>query len=372
MDIIERINKKLLERKEKGNFRSLMIGQGLVDFFSNDYLGLARDPELHRVINDDYHKESTIGNGATGSRLLSGNSRFCEDLEKELASIFSGQSALLFNSGYMACQAVLSTVPARGDTIIYDEYIHACAKDGARLSQAKYFSFRHNDLADLENKIKKASGICFIMVESIYSMDGDVALLEEIIKLCRLYGALLIVDEAHSTGVYGEGGSGMVCEANLQEEVFLRIYTFGKAMGVHGACIVGANEIRDYLINFARTFIFTTALPLHSLVSIKAAFNFIAKHPEVRRRLFKNIEHYQDILNPHGIATSGGSIQTIKISGNQEVKLLATNLQNAGFDVRPILSPTVKVGEERLRICLHNFNLTSQIDRLTELLIKYK
>ncbi len=371
MNIFSEINKKLEARRVEGNLRGLSFNNGLVDFYSNDYLGLARNAELKEIISHNYEAFSSVSNGATGSRLLSGNSLFYEELEQQLAHIFSGEAALIFNSGYMACQAVVATLASRGDTIIYDEYIHACVKDGARLSQAKFFSFRHNDLNDLENKIKKAVGLCYVVIETVYSMDGDIAPLQEIVTLCKRHNALLIVDEAHSTGIYGEKGSGLLCASGLHNEVFIRIYTFGKAMGVHGACVVSTQVVKEYLINFARAFIFTTALPLHSLVSIQAAFEFIHSHADLASDLFKNIELFASQLKTLGLSSTETSIQTVKIPGNKKVKQLAKALQQDGIDVRPIVSPTVKVGQERLRICLHNFNQPAEIEQLIQCIKNY-
>src|SRR5436190_14573886 len=172
---MESLRKRLQERKEQSNLRSLMLGKDLVDFFSNDYLGLARNKELSEIIHYEYSSQQGNLNGSTGSRLLSGNNEYFVELEKFLAQLFKAESALLFNSGYNANLSILSALPQKNDTIIYDELIHASLKDGARLSFAKRFSFSHNDLTDLEAKIKKGSGQIFVVIESVYSMDGDFA-----------------------------------------------------------------------------------------------------------------------------------------------------------------------------------------------------
>src|SRR5258708_29865889 len=248
------LQRLLNSKKETDSFRQLKIVHGLIDFSSNDYLGLAKSRELFEIIQREIERIATPYNGATGSRLLSGNSELAERLEAKLAAIFHAQRTLLFNSGYTANLAVLSSLPQRGDTIIYDELAHACIKDGARLSLASRFSFKHNDLNDLEEKIKRSKGNIFIAVESIYSMDGDECPLEELTTLAEKYNAILILDEAHSTGSYGENGSGLAVQKKLEGKIAVRVYTFGKAIGVHGACVAGGGTFVNYLLQFTRPF----------------------------------------------------------------------------------------------------------------------
>jgi 8-amino-7-oxononanoate synthase len=369
--IEQRLALKLQERENAGNLRKLSLPTHLADFCSNDYLGLAANTALHEQIQQAYSSLQQVQNGATGSRLISGNSVYALELESKLAGIFQAEAALLFNSGYAANTAILSAVPQKNDTILYDEYIHASLKEGARLSFANRFSFRHNDCADLEKKLKKATGEIFIVAESVYSMDGDFAPLADLLDLCRTYKANLIWDEAHSTGMWGENGSGIACKKNLHPEIFARIYTFGKAMGVHGACIAGSRNLIDYLINFARPFIYTTALPLHSLVSVTEAFQYIHLHPELHSTIHRKIQHFTTELHKYpdlrqAWIESHSPIQVAKIGGNQTTRQVATQLQQAGFDVRAILSPTVKEGEECLRICLHVYNDDASITKLVK------
>jgi 8-amino-7-oxononanoate synthase len=363
---MDSLKKRLQERKEKRNLRSLVLNKDLVDFFSNDYLGLARSKELSENINLQYLHQYGNLNGSTGSRLLSGNNEYFIDLEKFLAQLFKAESALVFNSGYNANLSILSSIPQKNDTIIYDELIHASLKDGARLSFAKRFSFSHNDLADLESKIQKGTGQIFVVIESVYSMDGDFAPLKEIIEICEKYNAALIVDEAHSTGVWGDKGNGLLCKLGLEDRVFARIHTFGKAMGVHGACICGSKELIDFLVNFARPFIYTTALPLHALISIRQSFEYLAKNISLQESLRKNISLFKATLKNQNesLIKSESPIQVIKIGGNEQTKKIAESIREKGFDVRPILSPTVKEGEERLRVCLHTYNTEKEIQDL--------
>jgi len=361
------LEKKLRERESKQLLRQLTTVNGLIDFTSNDYLGLAASTELFQLIDHSVKSQGVRKNGSGGSRLLSGNSELAENVESRLADIFQAESALLFNSGYTANLAVLSSIPRRDDTIIYDELAHSCIKDGARLSLAKRLSFKHNDLNDLENKMRKASGKLFIVVESIYSMDGDCCPLKELVPLTEKYNATIILDEAHSTGVMGQNGNGLSVSARLHERIGVRIYTFGKAMGVHGACVAGSKILRQYLINFARPFVYTTALPPHSVTAIDCAFNYLRQNISLQRSLVDLTHTFLNEVSPLTNRTqSVSSIQTIIITGNGNTIAAAKNLQDLGFDVRPILSPTVPEGSERLRICLHTFNTTAQVKDLAK------
>jgi 8-amino-7-oxononanoate synthase len=366
---MDKLRKKLSERELNGNLRKLTCNNNLIDFFSNDYLGLAKSKDLSENIYKEYKSLHGNLNGATGSRLLSGNSSYFISLEEKLSIILKSEKSLVFNSGYNANVALLSSVPQKEDTILYDELIHASLKEGARLSFAKRYSFRHNDIADLELKIKKGIGDVYVVVESIYSMDGDSSPLTEIINLCEKHDAHLILDEAHSTGILGEGGNGLACKLGVENRIFARVHTFGKAMGVHGACICGSNDLINYLVNFARPFIYTTALPLHSLVSISQAFDFVRSNAKLQEEIVNKIKFFKSefvkkSLSKEKIIESNSPIQVLKVPGNKEAKFLSDKLTADGFDVRAILSPTVKEGEERLRICLHIFNSEEEIKKL--------
>lgn len=362
---------ELLDKKRDDNaLRQLKTVDGHIDFNSNDYLGLANSKELFEIIHQAFAKIKPPYNGATGSRLLSGNSELAENLELKLAKIFRAPKTLLFNSGYTANLAVLSSLPQRGDTIIYDELAHACIKDGARLSLASRFSFRHNDLNDLEEKIKRAKGNVFVAVESIYSMDGDACPLAELTTLTDKYNAALVLDEAHSTGSYGPNGAGIAVEQKLEGKVAVRVYTFGKAMGVHGACVAGDETLINYLINFARPFIYTTAMSPHSLISIQSAFDFLQQHIDRQKILESKVKLFLSGVEESALnrISSHSAIQNIIVPGNSEVKKMAQALQENKFDCRAILSPTVKEGTERIRICLHTFNSDDEINALTSAL----
>jgi 8-amino-7-oxononanoate synthase len=360
---LQHIQQKLDKRKQENAFRELKQ-QGvstpcLIDFCSNDYLGFAKEVAIHQT---NHQLESY---GATGSRLISGNHSITEETERYLANFYHSEAALIFNSGYNANVGLFQCLPQRSDTIIYDEYIHASIRDGIKLSNAKNYAFEHNNITALEEKLSLATGLVYVVVESIYSMDGDAAPLIEIAKICKQHQVALIVDEAHAVGIFGNG-LGLVAELNLENDVFARIVTFGKAYGCHGATVLGSKILRDYLINYSRAFIYTTALPLPSILAIKNAHEFLLQNLSRIDDLKIIIEYFKNSsLNTHHpspISTS--AIQCIIISGNNEVKQLAENIQKNGFDVRPILSPTVPKGKERLRICLHGFNSKDEIDRL--------
>jgi 8-amino-7-oxononanoate synthase len=239
------------------------------------------------------------------------------------------------------------------------------------MSRADARPFRHNDVRDLELKLKQATGDVFVIMETVYSMDGDIGPVEEIHKVCRYYGANLIVDEAHSTGIMGKNGNGYLNKIGFQEAVFARVYTFGKAVGVHGACICGSKVLIDYLTNFCRPFIYTTGVSLHQLVSIEQAFDYLFDYPELSLDIQKKILHFQKGIksinlgiNKAKYQESNTAIQPIIIPGNNRLKKITSELQSLGFDIRPILSPTVKQGSERIRVCLHTHNSLEEIDDL--------
>lgn len=360
--------KKLNDRKSDNSFRSLTLpSEKSIDFTSNDYLGLSHSTELFQLIHHRLDELSMRFNGATGSRLLSGNSQQLQDVELFLSKIFKSECSLIFNSGYSANLGVLSSLPQRGDTILYDELVHACIKDGARLSLASRFPFGHNDLNDLESKLKKAKGNIFIAVESIYSMDGDRCPLIDLVNLAERYNAFIILDEAHSTGVMGKSGSGLAVSLGVQHKIGARIYTFGKAMGIHGACVAGSSRLIEYLVNFSRPFIYTTALPPHSVASIECAFQYLDQHQHLQDVLQDRVKLFLSLTS--GLTnriSSSSAIQTAIFPGNENARNASRTLQQKGFDIRPILSPTVPADKERLRICIHTYNTSDEIRALAE------
>lgn len=388
---IERhLSEIIQQRKQQLLFRSLRTKKKLVDFCSNDYLGFSQKIKLNSEIY-------SFPSGATGSRLLAGNTQFVEDLEQEIADFHGAEAGLIFNSGYDANVGLLSCIPQKNDRLITDELIHASMIDGARLSYATKYKFRHNDLEDLALKIKSSefneqtnpnteseripniepehrphqTSNTFVALESVYSMDGDVANLIEISSLCERYEATLIVDEAHATGVFGKNGRGLVCELGLEDKVFARIITFGKAVGCHGAIVLGSKVLRDYLINFARPFIYSTAAPHHTHESVRQAYQLL-KSPNFSNWKLHNLilffKKEASQISDLQLIESPSAIQCIIISGNERCRFVASELQKSGLDIRSIVSPTVPKGKERLRICLHEFNTEEEILRIFEVL----
>jgi 8-amino-7-oxononanoate synthase len=376
---IDTLADRLAIRQQAGLMRQLRTADQLIDFCSNDYLGMARSPELRTAIQRADAGLPRQYTGATGSRLLAGQTALANEVEETLASHYRTEAALIFNSGYDANIGLLACLPQAGDTLLTDELIHASMIDGARLSYAHRNRFRHNDLTDLEHQLRTIAGAgsagqVFVAVESVYSMDGDLAPLQALVDLCDRYGAALLVDEAHATGVYGPNGEGLVVAMGLQDRVLARVHTFGKALGVHGAAVVGPVVLRDYLINFARPFIYSTALPPHSLLAIRCAHDLLKNQPETRQRLHDRLTHFQQRvlsrLPGSNWTNSESPIQCLIVPGNDNARRVASAAQGAGFDVRAILSPTVPVGQERLRICIHAFNTEAEMDRLVEILFQ--
>ena len=353
--LIEKLNK----RKEEGTMRSLSLLDNLEDFYSNDYLGLAK-----------IKMETEPSGGSTGSRLISGNSTSAEHCENTLAEWFKTEAALVFNSGYAANLGFFSSVPLRGDTVLYDEKIHASARDGIRLSFATSFSFRHNDAEDLKTKISKAKGTIYVAIESLYSMDGDFAPLGEIARICKDYNAYLIVDEAHACGVFGEHGRGIVDCLPDPLAVFARFVTFGKAYGYHGGAILGSIELKQFLINFARSFIYTTALPAEAYQQIEQRIQH-SRIPELQRKLQENIRVFRaGFPDTTFISGINSPIHILRYGDVSKTKEISTILVNEGFAVKPIYSPTVALGQEGIRICIHSFNSEQEIRLMSQFILK--
>lgn len=364
----QHLNDKLKERTAAGNLRQLSTQKAPTDFYSNDYLGLVTTGLLAELMHSSAGKQFTTG--STGSRLLSGNSRHTEMLEQTIASFHKAPAALLFNSGYDANVGLLTCIASRETTILSDELCHASLIDGIRLSQCRHrYKFRHNDMSDLEQKLKKYkdTGPVIVVTESVFSMDGDMAPLEAIVQLCEAYDAQLVVDEAHATGVFGKRGDGLVCAMGLNDRVFARVHTFGKALGCHGAVVAGSEVLKQYLINFARPFIYTTALPGHSVHAIHCAYQHLASHSFSNERLHKLVAYFRERIAHSGMSgwkDSTSTIQALVTGDNERSRQVAAKLQLAGLQVNAILSPTVPQGMERLRVCLHSFNTTEEIDTL--------
>lgn len=379
------LQQKLDQRQANNALRQLSEQNHLVDFSSNDYLGFAKSKEIFENTHEYLKQHNIIQNGATGSRLLSGNHVLYPVLEAVLCEFHNSEGALVFNSGYDANVGFFSSVPQRGDVILYDEYIHASIRDGIKMSNAKAFKFKHNNLEDLEKKCQTERSPSpeetnvYIVTESVFSMDGDSPDLIKLVELSKAYNTHLIIDEAHAVGVFGENGSGLVQELGLEEGVFARLVTFGKALGCHGAALLGSEALKQYLVNFSRSFIYTTALPPHSLATINTAYNALVisndseKSHQPIHHLHLNIAFLKSVIKQLGLnfINSDSAIHCCIIPGNDAVKAAAKKLQDNGFDVKPILSPTVPKGQERLRFCLHSYNSQQEIIEVLQLLATF-
>ena len=355
------LQKKLEERIATNTLRALPAADSSwVDFSSNDYLGIATNHLLH--------SDAALDHGSTGSRLLAGNYPLIEAAEASIAAFHKAETGLIFNSGYDANLGLLSCVAGREDTIFYDSLSHASIRDGIRLSLAKSYSFQHNDLVDLTKKLSNATGNIFIVTESVFSMDGDECPLQELVAFAQQYNAHIILDEAHATGIIGEQGEGLAQHLHLHDNIFARVHTFGKACGAHGAVVLGSSRLRSFLINYARSFIYTTAIPAASVGCIIESYKtFPSMHAE-RKQLAHYIKQFQDATLRYQKLVSNSAIQGVIVPGNDAVKALAAALQQNGLDIRPILSPTVPKGSERLRIVLHSFNRQEEVEKLIGLL----
>ncbi len=377
-DLPDKLQRKLDDRNASNALRKLGTQNGLVDFSSNDYLGFSKSEALFEATHHYLTENHFTQNGATGSRLLSGNHPLYAVLETMLSKFHDSEDALVFNSGYDANLGFFSCVPQRGDLIFYDEYSHASIRDGITMSNAKSYKFKHNDLDALKALVlrhsefpSKSKQTTYIVTESIFSMDGDTPDLKAFADFCTRNNCHLIVDEAHAIGVFGEKGNGLVQELKMEQQPFARIATFGKAMGCHGAAILGSSSLKQYLINFSRSFIYTTALSPHALATIKSSYSELLKTSKIEK-LHQNISFFKTEIERLQLErlfiSSNSSIHCCVVSGNETIKEIAKKLKINGFDVKPILSPTVPKGQERLRFCLHSYNSEKEISEVLTLL----
>jgi 8-amino-7-oxononanoate synthase len=369
----EHLLKSLMEREQKGLLRKLNKNFPAIDFCSNDYLGFSSRGLLSTELGASSYVRTMVG--STGSRLISGNSEQVEAAEKHIALFHHGESALIFNSGYDANVGLLSCVPQKDDLVLFDELIHASIYDGIRLSHAAYYKFRHNDMSSLKDMIarhKNSFNNIFIAVESVYSMDGDTAPLIDMVELCKgNENIFLVVDEAHATGVFGKQGRGLCNALNIEKKVFARVYTYGKAMGCHGAAVVGSEALRNYLVNFSRPFIYSTALPGHSIEAILCGYKLLIETDQ-QEKLQENIAYFYSKASSHPhFIKSQSAIHSIIVGDNLKAEELEVLLAKNGIYAKAIKSPTVKAGTERVRFCVHSFNTREEIDNLFTLLSVY-
>ncbi len=374
----EKLQHKLNHRIASNSLRRLDTKSNGIDFYSNDYLGFAKSDEIFNQTHQLLVDQNITINGATGSRLISGNHSLYKETETLIAEFHNSEKAIIFNSGYDANLGFFSCVPQRGDIIVYDELSHASIRDGIQLSNAKAYKFKHNNTEHLEKVLKlhtsnTTTQEIYVVTEAVFSMDGDHPDLEKIAELTQKYNANLIVDEAHALGVFGNNGVGLTQKLQLEHKVFARIVTFGKALGCHGAAILGSKNLYSYLVNFARSFIYTTGLSPHSVATIQIAYKQLSNN--ITEELHTNITYFLSEIKRlqinHLFIPSNSSIHCCIISGNEKTKQIAQQIQNKGFNIKPILSPTVTEGKERLRFCLHTYNSHQQITNVLEQLATF-
>ncbi|HEX7782785.1 MAG TPA: 8-amino-7-oxononanoate synthase [Sphingobium sp.] len=345
---------KLSALEGRGRLRTLSPRVGR-DFASNDYLGLAGDPTIAQAVADAIGEGVPVGSG--GSRLLRGNAPEHEALEAKAAAFFGAEAALFLANGFAANLALFSTLPQRGDLVVADELIHASVHDGLRQSKAAYLFARHNDAQSFHDLIagwrtEGGKGQVWIAAETLYSMDGDVAPVDLLGEVCARHGGILVLDEAHGTGVFGPRGKGIGAHLEGRADV-VSLHTCGKAMGAEGALICGPKILIDYLVNRARPFIFSTAPSPLMAVAVSAALDRVAAGDDLRARLLDLRDEADDAICARlGLPMSRSQIIPVIIGDDKKTMAAATALQAAGFDVRGIRPPTVPAGTSRLRISL--------------------
>lgn len=382
-ELPQKLKEKLQKRREENALRMLRSNEGLIDFASNDYLGFASSDDLFLDVEKFMRQKEIVRNGSTGSRMLTGNHSLYQIAEELIAEHHRCPAALIFNSGYDANLGFFSSVPQKNDLILYDELVHASIRDGINMSAARAYKFKHNNLEDLlvlltrqREKTGAVNGSVYIVTESVFSMDGDTPDIEGLIRLCKNEKCLLVVDEAHAFGIFGDKGGGLMDVPQWDKQWFARIVTFGKALGAHGAAVLCDEVLKEYLLNFARSFIYTTALPPHALASVIVGYNRLDGKAgrNARITLLSRLTYFVEKMEEFGLSEhfvkSSSAIQSCIIPGNKRVKEISDILRQSGYDVRPILSPTVAKGMERLRFCLHSFNSEAEIEGSLAILAK--
>jgi 8-amino-7-oxononanoate synthase len=368
------IANKIAETKKQRLLRSLgqPTGAGIVDFTNNDYLGLANHFEIAKAAADAYMR---CGAGSKGSRLLGGNSQIFEETEKWLAEWKGTEAALIFNNGYAANLGIISSFCDSKTHLFCDRLNHASIMDGYAMSGGKLHRFKHNSPADLEKALQKASGDEFklIAVEAVYSMDGDIAPLKEYAELAEKYGAMLYVDEAHSDGVLGPNGKGLVAQLGLEGKVHLSLTTFGKAYGTMGACVFGSKLLINYLINNARSFIYSTAISPGAVVAIQKAVEVSSRDNFRRESLMKMSADFRKRITEAGMncLQSETQIVPVVLGTIEKAEKCKEFLMTRGFYTACIRPPTVPNGTARLRISITFSHKGKDIENLAEALVFY-
>jgi 8-amino-7-oxononanoate synthase len=370
MNFPTRFLQKINQRIQDNELRYLDFSNDLIDFYSNDYLGFARNEVIFEQVKLFLNQKKITINGATGSRLISGNLDWYVNIEQEIATFHQVEKALIYNNGYAANLGLISAISQKDCVILYDQLCHASILDGIRLGFAKFYKYPHLNDNYLENLLQKYSNsTVFVITESLFSMDGTIPDLQNIVNICEKYNAYLIVDEAHAIGVLGNLGSGLVQQLGIQDKVFARVVAYGKAMGCHGAAVLGSEKLYQYLVNFSRSFIYSTALSPHAMATIKTAYKYLNNNSYLVKNLQEKIALFGIDNNEF---KSNSPIQTIKIGDIILTKNIENRLKENGFQVKAVLSPTVAKGSERLRICLHEYNTNEDILKLKEIINQWK
>lgn len=362
----KRIERELDSLREQSQFRTLEMPAG-INLCSNDYLGLAIDPRLKQAVMEAVARSSAVG--STGSRLLSGNSRAWEQLESAFADFAGTGAALYFGSGYAANIGLLSSLLKPGDVVFSDALNHASLIDGIRLSGAKKVIYPHRDLRFLEKALREHAGLAgskVIVTESLFSMEGDIAPLAELLDLARKYCAELVIDEAHATGVCGPYGRGIAAELGIERQMLAIVHTCGKALASAGAFVCGGQTLKNYLVNRARTFIFSTAMPPYLAGQIQAALNLTREADGDRNHLRETATALRRGLAAAGMncGASAAHIVPLILGTNEMAVYVASELQRGGFAVKAIRPPTVPPGTARIRISLTSKITMEDVRRL--------
>jgi 8-amino-7-oxononanoate synthase len=351
--------------KRRGRLRKLEGRDGL-DFTSNDYLGFAESETLQNAVREALDRGVPVGAG--GSRLLRGNHPEHEALEAEAARFFGTESALYFGSGFAANSALMSTLPQRGDLVVHDALIHASARDGLAASKAEVRECPHNDAGQIADILSRwradhADGRCFVAIESLYSMDGDVAPLQDLARVASRYDATLLIDEAHATGVRGPQGRGLAAHLEGSANV-VSLHTCGKALGASGALLLMPEVLRRFMINRCRSFIYATAPSPLMAATVRTALKLCADADDARAALELRVTHFSQHFARMGLPSSSSQIQPIVLGADRRAVAAATALAADGFDVRAVRPPTVPEGTSRLRITLGTRHALSDLDAL--------
>jgi len=330
-----------------------------IDFFSGDYLGIIRNRLLR-------NRPTDLHTGAGGNRTSGIDCKLLTDTEDRIATFHDAEAALFFSSGYMANMGVINTVVQKGDSFLYDEYSHPSVKEAATLSKAATTIFQHNNVEDLHSHLKKAGGRIFIYTQAVFESDGSIAPLEKIIAMARQYEAYVIVNESHSIGIFGEKGEGLVYHLGLQDDVFVRIHSFGNTCGSHGAVVLGSTVLKKYLLHFCKQVTNSTALSEQMLSTIWESYKVLPQLWQERTHLQTIIHTFQDAELPCKKLVSYTPIQYLLVPGADIVTLLADELNAAGFVTRAVIYPEVAKESEMLKIVLHSFNTRGEVSWLIQ------